>query len=102
MRLLHQPPMSGERVFDIRLRHATMSRHGHRDQKGWAAKVIFRGLFVGIDRYQDGRVPWLAGAARDSAALHALFTDSLGDASGLSPDRRLSFSSRSTSDNVAA
>lgn len=44
-------------------------------------RVIFRGLFVGIDRYQDSRVPWLAGAARDSAALHALFTDSLGEAS---------------------
>lgn len=26
-------------------------------------------------------MPWLAGAARDSAALHALFTDFLGDAS---------------------
>jgi replicative superfamily II helicase len=43
--------------------------------------VTFHGLFIGIDRYQDGRVPWLAGAARDAAALHALFADSLGDRS---------------------
>ncbi len=40
----------------------------------------FRGLFVGIDRYDDSRVPWLAGAARDAHALHALFADTLGEA----------------------
>ncbi len=43
--------------------------------------MTFHGLFVGIDRYQDSRVPWLAGAARDASALHALFADSLGDRS---------------------
>lgn len=39
----------------------------------------FRGLFIGVDRYADSRVPWLSGAARDASALHALFTDTLGD-----------------------
>lgn len=43
--------------------------------------VRFHGLFVGVDRYRDGRVPWLAGAARDARALHALFGDALGNAS---------------------
>jgi uncharacterized caspase-like protein len=43
--------------------------------------VTFHGLFIGIDRYQDRRVPWLSGAARDATALHALFADSLGDRS---------------------
>lgn len=43
--------------------------------------VTFHGLFIGIDRYQDGRVPWLAGAARDARALRALFADALGDVS---------------------
>jgi ATP-dependent DNA helicase len=40
--------------------------------------VKFFGLFVGIDRYADPRVPWLSGAARDAAALHALFSDTFG------------------------
>lgn len=35
----------------------------------------FHGLFIGVDRYADTRVPWLAGAARDASALHALFAD---------------------------
>lgn len=46
----------------------------------------FRGLFVGVDRYQDVRVPWLAGAARDAAALHALFSDALGEGAVLLTD----------------
>lgn len=42
-------------------------------------EASFRGLFIGIDRYSDSRVPWLTGAARDAKALHALFADALGD-----------------------
>lgn len=38
----------------------------------------FRGLFIGIDRCADSRIPWLSGAARDASALHALFSDSVG------------------------
>jgi helicase len=41
--------------------------------------MAFRGLFVGIDRYRDSRIPWLSGAVRDAAALHALFTDTVGE-----------------------
>jgi len=40
--------------------------------------MTFRGLFVGIDRYDDDRVPWLSGAVRDAQALHALCADALG------------------------
>lgn len=39
---------------------------------------MFRGLFVGIDRYASPDVDWLGCAARDARALHALFLDSLG------------------------
>lgn len=39
--------------------------------------MTFRGLFVGIDRYDDVRVPWLSGAVRDASALHALCADAL-------------------------
>jgi hypothetical protein len=35
----------------------------------------FRGLFVGIDRYQSPFVKRLNCACRDATALHALFTD---------------------------
>lgn len=42
--------------------------------------MAFRGLFIGVDRYADSRIPWLAGAGRDAAALHALFTDGVGGA----------------------
>jgi helicase len=41
--------------------------------------MAFYGLFIGINRYQDVRVSWLAGAVRDASALHALFQDSLPD-----------------------
>jgi helicase len=46
----------------------------------------FRGLFVGIDRYQDPTIPWLAGAARDAQTVHALFSDTLGGESILLTD----------------
>ena len=49
--------------------------------------VAFRGLFVGIDRYDDPRVPWLSGAVRDAAALHALFADTVGDSAVLLTDQ---------------
>jgi helicase len=41
--------------------------------------MAFRGLFVGIDRYEDERIPRLSGAVRDASALHALFTDTVGE-----------------------
>jgi helicase len=43
-------------------------------------------LFVGIDRYADDAVPWLAGAVRDAQALHALLSDTLGTTADLLTD----------------
>jgi len=40
--------------------------------------MSFRGLFVGIDRYQSPSVKRLSCACRDATALYALFTDTLG------------------------
>lgn len=40
--------------------------------------MAFNGLFVGIDRYASRRIPQLRFAKRDAIALHALFTDTLG------------------------
>lgn len=37
----------------------------------------FHGLFIGIDRYANSKIPWLNGAVRDASALHALFTDTI-------------------------
>jgi replicative superfamily II helicase len=48
--------------------------------------VAFRGVFVGIDRYRDSAVPWLAGASRDARAAQALFTDTLGEGPSLLVD----------------
>ena len=39
----------------------------------------FHGLFIGINRYRSKSVRRLASAARDAKALHALFSDNLGD-----------------------
>src|SRR5215207_6091576 len=39
----------------------------------------FHGLFVGINRYRSRSVRRLASAARDAKALHAVFSDNLGD-----------------------
>lgn len=39
----------------------------------------FHGLFVGINRYRSKSVRRLASASRDAKALHALFSDNLGD-----------------------
>jgi helicase len=41
--------------------------------------VSFRGLFVGIDRYQSPHIRRLSCACRDAKALASLFADSLGD-----------------------
>jgi len=40
--------------------------------------MIFRGLFIGIDRYLSSEAPWLNCAVRDAKELHALFADTLG------------------------
>lgn len=38
----------------------------------------FKGLFVGIDRYQSPSIPWLSCAKRDALAFHAIFADTFG------------------------
>jgi helicase len=38
----------------------------------------FRGLFVGVNRYQSALISHLKSAVRDAQALHALFSDNLG------------------------
>ncbi|WP_330266265.1 DEAD/DEAH box helicase [Streptomyces griseorubiginosus] len=40
----------------------------------------FRGLFIGINRYQSPYISNLASAVRDATALNALFADNLGEA----------------------
>ncbi|SDI89782.1 Replicative superfamily II helicase [Frankineae bacterium MT45] len=46
----------------------------------------FRGVFIGIDRYDSPEIGNLASAARDATALHALFSDNLGGACTLITD----------------
>ncbi len=48
--------------------------------------MSFLGLFIGVDRYGDPTIPWLAGARRDAAVAHALFTDTLGEGAELLVD----------------
>ena len=36
------------------------------------------GLFIGIDRYASAETNWLSCARRETIALHALFSDTLG------------------------
>lgn len=43
----------------------------------------FRGLFIGIDRYESTSISELRYAERDARALHALFTDTLGEGAEL-------------------
>jgi len=50
--------------------------------------VRFRGLFIGIDRYESARIRWLNCARRDAVALHALFSDTLGDGAELLIDEQ--------------
>ncbi len=40
--------------------------------------MAFKGLFIGIDRYNSTEINWLSCASRDATALHALFSDTLG------------------------
>jgi replicative superfamily II helicase len=48
---------------------------------------MFRGIFIGIDRYQSWKINWLSCAKRDATALHALFTDTLGGQAVLLTDQ---------------
>ena len=48
----------------------------------------FRGLFIGTDRFGSPRINWLSCARRDAVALHALFSDTLGDTATLLVDER--------------
>jgi helicase len=49
--------------------------------------MAFRGLFIGIDRYQSN-IKWLSCASRDAMALYALFSDTLGDGATLLIDQQ--------------
>src|SRR5690348_16740872 len=49
---------------------------------------MFRGLFIGIDRYASPSINWLTCARRDAIALHALFADTLGGSSQLIVDEQ--------------
>jgi helicase len=48
--------------------------------------MAFRGLFIGIDRYQSAAIGELNCARRDAMALNGLFTDTLGGVSSLLTD----------------
>jgi len=48
--------------------------------------MAFRGLFIGIDRYQSPQIHWLSCAKRDAIALDALFFDTLGGSTTLLVD----------------
>ncbi|WP_234897147.1 caspase family protein [Sinorhizobium medicae] len=52
--------------------------------------MAFRGLFVGIDRYQSPEIRDLSCAARDAAALEAMFADTLGGQTVLLTDEEAS------------
>ncbi|MFL6125418.1 DEAD/DEAH box helicase [Actinophytocola sp.] len=46
----------------------------------------FRGLFVGVNRYQSPLIAHLKSAVRDAQALHALFSDNLGGTAAVVAD----------------
>lgn len=48
--------------------------------------MVYRGLFIGIDRYSSIDIDELSCAVRDATALHALFADTLGDGGVLLSD----------------
>jgi replicative superfamily II helicase len=50
--------------------------------------MAFKGLFIGIDRYDSPEINWLSCASRDAKALHALFTDTLGGETMLLTDEQ--------------
>ena len=41
--------------------------------------MVFHGVFIGIDKYNDPRAQELTAARRDAMALWALFTDTIPD-----------------------
>ena len=47
---------------------------------------MFKGLFIGIDRYASKGIDWLDCARRDATALHGVFTDTLGGETALLTD----------------
>jgi helicase len=49
--------------------------------------MAFRGLFIGIDRYQSSDINELSCARRDAVALEALFFDTLGGTTVLLTDQ---------------
>ena len=70
-------------------------RNSHRSGTMWYKQGVadnppaqFRGLFVGIDRYASPDIQELSCASRDSTALHALFTDTLGEGAELLVDEQ--------------
>lgn len=40
--------------------------------------MAFRGVFIGVDRFESPGIKWLSCAGRDAIALHCLFADTLG------------------------
>ena len=50
--------------------------------------MAFKGLFIGIDRYDSPEINWLSCANRDAKALHALFADTLGGETTLLTDEQ--------------
>jgi helicase len=48
--------------------------------------MAFRGVFIGIDRYELPAISWLSCAKRDAVALEALFADTLGGTTTLLTD----------------
>ena len=49
--------------------------------------MAFRGLFIGIDRYQSPEISQLSCTRRDAVALEALFADAVGSATVLITDK---------------
>jgi len=52
--------------------------------------MAFKGLFIGIDRYDSPEINWLSCATRDAKAPHALFTDTLSGETMLLTDEQAS------------
>jgi len=50
--------------------------------------MAFKGLFIGIDRYDSPEINWLGCASRDAKALHGLFTDTPGGETTLLTDEQ--------------
>ncbi|MFS8051638.1 MULTISPECIES: caspase family protein [Rhizobium] len=54
--------------------------------------MAFRGLFVGVNRYQSPKIRDLSCAARDATALEAMFADTLGGPTVLVTDQEATLS----------